>query len=881
MNSRTVTMNPFHLVSKIFDLHLPHLASSTLHLQIEFALWICTLLLTSASSLVLYKQSSYMYTSGDLMFLSWVGLWLGRHFIMRLVCTVTWVDPPSGSSVSSSSSGGNTNSNYYGGSWRRRRAFQTWLHRHQQRNSLYHRLRWLQRSLLSPYNLCSNLVKLVQTCAMAGQYCDASAAKGRVSMVGAGGGMGDDHHHHHHSSKSSAHHHHGHQHHALFGPYPQSNHVHTAVILSLARSWGTLCGLLFAIWSLLRGEGGGMRGAVGEVVGLVGGVIWSWTKSCLSLVGLSKSISQSDLLRNGFGSDLSMGSGVGGGNSKRNQRKNKQSGQGGHSGDHSQHHASQHRNATANATGDTDRSLDFLTGKLTFRLFPNAIRSQALHVQQMRTSDMYRALEKVWEASPSSQLVVAMLATIFLISGWLFALGGYTWLLGHGTGTYGVEYQTVESNIPNFKGNPNPNAHLNQPHHNDQITNQGHGYWRNQSPFPAPATFDVQPPSWVSLMFLVISFGTASSLLFYGRVMLPIPEFVAGTNVLKAIRAETGTIGGGGSGGGGSSGGKTSSKLNKDKDLPWAENYKSITTENRLRLYYKVAIIRILENILLCAILPQTEIICRITEHCEPGPLLWGPSGVAGIAGRRFGKGTSFLTSSYDVLTGDDFATRLIITSTVLITAVLLVAQMALTNRTYLAIMGYISGEWELVTDTSDDNTDDHESSSLVSQARFLRPKSWLYDIFGIGSKPSPQSYYSTSRGRSSNTLMQWDPKRRYQKGDRIAYDDAVYEAVSNSPEGPPFDPFLRAAHDLFCDELGHPSSSNMMPCLSMGCVVLASMLLSAMLIWRNAGWNYHPLLLCFAASLVGGYAITHSTERSVHGMKSIANEIAAQIKST
>ncbi|KAL7534236.1 hypothetical protein ACHAXR_008188 [Thalassiosira sp. AJA248-18] len=850
-NSATGILNPFHLASKILDLHLPYL-TTTLHLQIELALWICTLLLTAASSLVLYKHS-YLYTVGDWVFLSWVGLWLGRHFILRLVCTTTFVDP-----------GSDWRGNY-GGSWRRRRSFHTWLHRHQaRRQSLYHRLRWLA-SLFSPYNILSMVVTLIQTCAMAGQYCDASAANGVASaamMVAGGGGGGGtmgEHEHHHHSSKSSAHHSHGQ--HALFGPYPQSNDVHTAIILSLARSWGTLCGLSFAIWSLLRGEGGGMRGAVGEMLGLIGGVIWGWTKSCLSLVGLSSFSSQSEL-RSGFGSDTSMGSGGGGGGgsgaggSKRQRRKQLSQG---HSSDSQHHHlASQHHRNAPNAS-DTDRTLDFVTGKLTFRLFPNAIRSQALHHQQMRTSHMYRALEKLWEASPSSQLLVAMSATIILISGWLFALGGYVWLVGNNTGTSGVDYQTVESNIPNFGGNPNHMSNHNQQH---DTANQAH-YWRNQSPFPAPATFDAHPPSWVSLMFLVISFGTASSLLFYGRVMLPIPEFVAGTNVLKAIRAETRILGGGGGWTGGM-GGK-SSKL-KDKDLPWAENYKSITTENRLRLYYKVAIIRILENIILCAILPQTEIVCRITEHCEPGPLLWGPSGVHGIAGRRFGKGTSFLTSSYDALTGDDFATRLIITSTVLITAVLLVAQMTIMNRTYLAIMGYISGEWELVTETGDDADDE----PYVSSSRF-RPKSWLYDIFGIGSKPT-QSY---STRRSNSTLMQWDPKRRYQKGDRIAYDDAVYEAVSNSPEGPPFDPFLRAAHDLFCDELGHPSSSNMIPCLSMGCVVLASMLLSALLIWRNAGWNYHPLLLCLAASLVGGYAITHSTERSLHGMRKIASEIA------
>lgn len=266
------------------------------------------------------------------------------------------------------------------------------------------------------------------------------------------------------------------------------------------------------------------------------------------------------------------------------------------------------------------------------------------------------------------------------------------------------------------------------------------------------------------------------------------------------------------------------------------------------------------------AVLPQTEFVCRYTEHCEPGPLLWGPSGVTGISGRRFGKGTSLLTSSFDALVGDDFATRLITTSTVLVTAICLVAQMTLMNRTYLAIMGYISGEWELVTETGDG--DDEDLS--VPTSRFW-PKSLLYDIFGVGPKPAQPHLFR----RSANTLMQWDPKRRYQKGDRIAYDDAVYEAVSNSPEGPPFDPFLRAAHDVFSDELGHPSSSNLMPCLSMGCLVLASMMLSSMLIWRNAGWNYRPLLLCFASALIAGYAINHSTERSVHGMRKIAQEIA------
>ena len=68
-------------------------------------------------------------------------------------------------------------------------------------------------------------------------------------------------------------------------------------------------------------------------------------------------------------------------------------------------------------------------------------------------------------------------------------------------------------------------------------------------PFLAPATFDAKVTLSVSLVFLVISFGTAAILFFYGKVMLPITKFVVGTNVLKVIQAETrildGATGGG------------------------------------------------------------------------------------------------------------------------------------------------------------------------------------------------------------------------------------------------------------------------------------------------------------------------------------------------
>lgn len=229
----TTFLNPFQLLTKVFDLHLPYLATA-LHLQIEFALWICTLLLTGASSLVLYKHS-FLYTVGDWFFMSWVGLWLGRHFLLRLVCTVAWVDP------------GSDWRGTRAGSWRRRRAFESWLHRYRgrERRSIYHRVRWAI-CFCSPYNFFSALVRLIQSCAMAGQYCDASAAKGvagaAMTMAGGGGGSGggadDQYLQVGSSSASSKGGGKGTQSGVpMFAPCPESGDLHAAVILSLARLW--------------------------------------------------------------------------------------------------------------------------------------------------------------------------------------------------------------------------------------------------------------------------------------------------------------------------------------------------------------------------------------------------------------------------------------------------------------------------------------------------------------------------------------------------------------------------------------------------------------------------------------------------------------------
>eukprot|EP00804_Cyclotella_cryptica_P003419 CCRYP_018570-RA/>CCRYP_018570-RA protein AED:0.29 eAED:0.29 QI:0/-1/0/1/-1/1/1/0/838 len=776
--------------------HLPYITTS-IHLRAELALLICNILLVAASSHNLYKNA-YLTNSGDWKYLLAVSFWLGRHVFLRAVCTLSWVDV--GSTI------GERNV-VNGLGWNRRRDFEAWAerqrHQYQGRSLFQMMYRWLRGivGLFSPFNLMATLVRLIQQYAMGGQYCDGSAARGVASAAmmmygGSGGnfgGGGDDS----HGSKTNKHvsHHHG-----VHSLHTQSMETHTIAMLFLARVWGTMCALSSALWALLR------RGDVGgETFGLIGGTFCGWIKSCLAIVRPTSSTL-----------DQHLGNNTG---SKKSRRKQQHSIQ------------STLNDPRVTLTGSSEHnSLDFMNGKLqlTFELFPDHIRSRAIHIQQMRTSEMFITLQKAWVSFPPAQFQIAIVTLTILLQGWLFQIdGGYYHLLFRSASS-DEDNVTIDSILPNFGFH---RSHSYDEHSGNNGANQA-AYWNGLTQPRIPDIFHSTPPSFITLLFRIVSFGTAASLLCYGRLLLPIPEFVAGTNVLKAVRAEARSLGAGAAG-------KNISKQNKD--LPWVERYKSITMENRLRLYYKVGMIRIIENVLLCAILPQTEVVCRITEHCEPGPLLWGASGVTGISGSRYTRG------SFDALMKDPFITRTTVLVMAFLSAFLLIAQMTVMNRTYLAIMGYICGEWKLVREETS-----NEKNSF----------------FGKHSGAAP------IRRSSNSTIMQWDPKRRYQKGDRISFDYCVYEAMSNSPEGPPFDTYLRAAHDLYNDELGHRSNSTLLSNTSMGCWVFVSVLCGAMFFWKNAGWNFFPLLLMSTACAIAGSVIAHLGDSCSGIITDLAKEI-------
>mmetsp|Transcript_21810 Transcript_21810/g.32635 ORF Transcript_21810/g.32635 Transcript_21810/m.32635 type:complete len:560 (-) Transcript_21810:74-1753(-) len=175
--------------------------------------------------------------------------------------------------------------------------------------------------------------------------------------------------------------------------------------------------------------------------------------------------------------------------------------------------------------------------------------------------------------------------------------------------------------------------------------------------------------------FMLIGSGTLPCLMIYGRVFLPIPDLVAGSNVLKAIRNEVRHFGR-----------HSSSKSRKDdSSVPWAEQYKPIAVENRFRLVFNVIIFRVIENVFLCAILPMSELVCTVSGRCEPGPRLWERIGIPGVKGTKPDLTMfSFIMKDYVFCFG-------VALSAASITFILLLSQVVTLDKAYLSIMGYIS----------------------------------------------------------------------------------------------------------------------------------------------------------------------------------------------
>jgi len=260
--------------------------------------------------------------------------------------------------------------------------------------------------------------------------------------------------------------------------------------------------------------------------------------------------------------------------------------------------------------------------------------------------------------------------------------------------------------------------------------------------------------------------------------------------------------------------------------------------ENKFRLICKIASIRLFEALVISAIVPWMGSTCRYTGHCLEGlsfielSRILHPIGI--IAPYRDDllrrSGTSFGLS--------EFGCVMWITISIIVTTLsILLAQAITLNRSYLGTMGYIAGGWTIV---------EPNDPCLIG-----------------ASSPS-----------------QWDPRRKYKKGDLIVEHSfrtrTIYKATSNSPEGKPLDISLRATHLLFSDELGHPSTSTVIAYCSASQV---GMLLTTILLILAAiclGRGYGSLLWIVGANLIGSYGILRAVHPPYDELADLANQIKA-----
>jgi len=269
----------------------------------------------------------------------------------------------------------------------------------------------------------------------------------------------------------------------------------------------------------------------------------------------------------------------------------------------------------------------------------------------------------------------------------------------------------------------------------------------------------------------------------------------------------------------------------------WAEQNKSIVSQPRLRLFLTVSCLRILENIYIVAILPWTGYACRATGHCHNGIQLWQLSSVLFPVGITTTLRADANTSNEFDYHPDYLSALITIASVVFVSGILLLSQAVSLNGSYLAITGYVCGEW--------------------TEIDLMDP--------------------------TIKTASQWDARRRYKKGDVVAMKcwgrQVFYKASSNSPEGRPFDMLLRAAHDVVSRELGHPSTSGLLSAaVKAHLLLIAVFVLIVMFNTLIRGNNSNGMLSALVGNIIGCYGAINAAMRNRKELQRLNDEIRRQI---
>ena len=373
-------------------------------------------------------------------------------------------------------------------------------------------------------------------------------------------------------------------------------------------------------------------------------------------------------------------------------------------------------------------------------------------------------------------------------------------------------------------------------------------------------------PTVQDVLFVMLAFGTLFCLFVFSRLVPPLPDLVAGGNVINDVRQEaraaavdqSANSSSSNSPGSGKRGSRQRSwwlpwpftalkyvfgafvetspgTVTASDAAPWTERQRSIVLENRLHMAMTVLVVRCLENLVLFGILPRTHFACRATGHCLPGPPVWELARILYPGGHTQARRWDGW-SMFHFMERDSTSLVWTIFGVLFISVLMLVAQTVTLSKSYLSTMAYISGEWVLV----DGARQKHYNRS------------------------SPKSLQS-----SSVEPAVWDPKRKYKKGELVNYGNAVFQATNNGPEGKPRDRELYGLNECLKRELGHSSTSTFLSDLATLPILVLILHMLVYCVYFAVGlWHCTYGIPCaMVAHSVAAYALVSLARPGAHNM--------------
>eukprot|EP00592_Proboscia_alata_P000440 CAMPEP_0194369980 /NCGR_PEP_ID=MMETSP0174-20130528/18355_1 /TAXON_ID=216777 /ORGANISM="Proboscia alata, Strain PI-D3" /LENGTH=801 /DNA_ID=CAMNT_0039147253 /DNA_START=141 /DNA_END=2546 /DNA_ORIENTATION=- len=348
-------------------------------------------------------------------------------------------------------------------------------------------------------------------------------------------------------------------------------------------------------------------------------------------------------------------------------------------------------------------------------------------------------------------------------------------------------------------------------------------------------------PKIFTYWMCLVCVTTLLALVMYGRILMPIPDFVLVPGADSIDLFSTGVGDGGKSGGGAHDGshhhssGDTKSK-SKKRSIPWAEKYYSVTNEHRFLFHSKFILIRILENIFVTAICPQTAFACQVSGHCEREPVIWD----------RWGSGlenNDKLHSMFDSIAIDTCARMGLVFSVSIVTLVLCLGQIVVLDRSKLSALSYSEGVggggyYLTLADHTNHGVTNGESANPTSGRVANHPSLGGNRRYGRGVGNNPAAAPPTKSTHSS-----FPPN-----GGNSVFADVFHL----------LDVAIKSGIGTFQFELGHPSTSSVMSFASKLHVwhVLVSSVGTGL--YYHLGYDYTGMGLALLGNLVAAYAVTH-----------------------